>query len=217
MVFRGTELFTRLATLSAPLFRGRLLLLTNTVVSGTLLSAGDILQQSREIRKHPEQNRDWRRTGRMLTVGFSLGPLAHYWYLWLDAVFPGRTLRIVSKKVLLDQIIASPVMGGWYFLGTGLMEGSGLKKSWQEFMDKFVEFYKVDWCVWPPAQVVNFFFIAPRFRVIYVEMVTLGYDTYLSYLKHRKDPELDNSEADPSKICTEGHQNCTTDCFKISG
>ncbi|XP_038572903.1 mpv17-like protein 2 [Micropterus salmoides] len=181
----GKEFLVRIRLSWRTLFQGRYLLLTNTLSGGVITVLGDSLQQSWESHKDPGRVQDWRRTGRMFVMSCSMGPLHHYWYHWLDKVFVGTALNTVGKKLILDQLIPSPTLGVWYFLGMGVMEGRTLSEGWEEFKDKFWEYYKADCCVWPAAQMINFFFLSPKFRVLYINIVALGWDTYMSYLKHR--------------------------------
>ncbi|XP_068599833.1 mpv17-like protein 2 [Brachionichthys hirsutus] len=181
----GKEFLVRIRINMRPIFQGRYLLLTNTLSGGVMLAIGDYLQQTREIYKEPKRVREWRRTRNMFLVGLSFGPILHYWYIWLDKVFAGRTIKTVVKKVLMDQLIASPIIGMWFFVGMGLVQGHTLSEGLREYKRMFWQFYKADWCVWPAAQMINFYYLSPKYRILYINCVTLGWDVYLSHLKHK--------------------------------
>ncbi|XP_078472886.1 mpv17-like protein 2 isoform X2 [Lampetra planeri] len=177
----------QLGSLVPRLLRGRGFLVANTASCGALMATGDAVQQWREKRAGSRERRDWVRTARMFSVGIVLGPILHLWYVYLDKFLPERTRKVVAKKILADQLIASPPLAALFFFGMGALEGQSVKHSAHEFADKFWEMYMMDWTIWPAAQAVNFFYVPSSYRVIYVNVITLGWDTFLSYLKHRDD------------------------------
>ncbi|XP_070562867.1 mpv17-like protein 2 [Ptychodera flava] len=203
-----------LRTTTEKLF-SKYLFFTNTVTCGGLLAMGDMIQQSRErslVRRHVKAeatassslpagrihgvpdggqttvalHQDWSRTGRMFLIGLMIGPFNHVWYKFLDHFLPARTTGVIVRKILLDQIVASPFFATTFFMGMGLLEGETVAKSFDILKEKFISVYTADWCVWPAAQCINFYFVPTRFRVLYVNGVTLGWDTFLSYVKHIK-------------------------------
>ncbi|XP_059196391.1 mpv17-like protein 2 [Centropristis striata] len=182
------------------LFQGRTLLLTNTLSPGIMMMLGDVMQQSRENFGQRDKVHDWRRSGRIFTVGCTMGPPLTCWFYFLDRVFAGRALKTLAMKIVADQTVNSPFMGMWYFIGMGLLEGHSLSNSFKDFKGKFLELYRTDCCVWPPAQLINFYFVAPRFRVIYVNCVDCLWGVYLSYLKHRDDSLLTEPLSDSSAV-----------------
>ncbi len=95
----------------------RRLLLVNTGTCCALYTVGDLLQQ----RIEGCEKIDWRRTGRMATLGFCMGPLNHSWYLLLDRAILGHGLRIVGKKVLADQLVMAPICCSVFYVGESMV------------------------------------------------------------------------------------------------
>jgi len=170
---------------------GKNLLVTNIVSSGALLVVGDVIQQRLEKAHNPAKVYDKERSARMGLVGLSQGPPHHYWYLYLDKFIPGKTAAIVCKKILADQIFAAPFFAITFIYGASLLEGKTLASCWTEFKTKFPTIYLFDWVIWPPTQAVNFALVPAQYRVFYVNCVTVLWDVFLSYIKHKPDIDSD--------------------------
>ncbi|KAJ8956668.1 hypothetical protein NQ318_014022 [Aromia moschata] len=83
----------------------------------------------------------------------------------------------------------SPVCIAAFFYSLGALEMKPIKKSTEELKDKWVEVYVMDWCVWPPTQFINFYYVPVKYQVFYINFVTMLYNVFLSYIKHREDAE----------------------------
>jgi len=172
----------------------RNMLVTNTATSAVLFTSGDVIQQRIEKSMGQKNRYDYSRSGRMFLVGLSQGPPHHYWYIYLDKLLPKKTLRTVCVKILADQIIAAPFFAITFFIGMGILEDKRLSECWSEFIKKFPVVYMFDWVIWPPTQYVNFRYIPQSFRVFYVNVVTVIWDVFLSYIKHYDELEVISQE-----------------------
>ena len=50
------------------------------------------------------------------------------------------------------------------------------------------------WAVWIPAHTVNFAFIPPSQRLLYINTIQIGYNVFLSFLGNKKDDEEEKKE-----------------------
>lgn len=69
---------------------------------------GDVIEQNLEIYHKEIEKWDQTRTRNMAASGLTVGYFCHYWYNFLDKRLPGRSAKIVAKKVLVkDQLLSS--------------------------------------------------------------------------------------------------------------
>lgn len=79
----------------------------------------------------------------MFLVGSIQGPINHYFYGWIDRAIKTVNLMNVSKKILLDQLIMSPVCIVAFFYSAGLLDGQSTNECTDELKSKFLTVYMV--------------------------------------------------------------------------
>lgn len=164
---------------------GKYLLATNVLSSGILMVVGDVAAQELEYRKGLLKERyDFSRMWRMFVVGSLQGPLHHYSYGWMDRIMPAVNTRNSIKKILIDQFVMSPICILLFFYPACYLENKTLSETNDEIMSKFPYIYITDWFVWPAAQYVNFQYLDPKYRVMFVNVMTALYNVFISYIKH---------------------------------
>ena len=161
------------------------LLLVNTLSCGSFMLLGEIFVQRIKKSKESKDNKyNYERIKQSTVVGLSQGPLHHYIYLWIERSLPGTSKKIIFKKILVDQFLVSPIFISHFLYTSYFLEGRKLKEIHDLFKQKFPKIYAADWMVWPLAQIINFSYVPLKYRVLYVNVISLFYSTFLCYIKH---------------------------------
>ena len=109
------------------------------------------------------------------------GPLATTWFGFLQrrVHFAGRPNATILARVGLDQTVLAP--GNLFlFLNTmALLEGTSAKEKLET---TYWPALSRNWMIWPVVQFVNFKYVPLELRVLVVNVVSLGWNCYLSYL-----------------------------------
>lgn len=160
-------------------------LLTKALTSLTGFTLGDVLAQN--FVEESGKPYDIMRTVRLGSFGFLVhGTTGHYFYGFLDSRLPGTAPLTVASKVAIDQTIWNPIFGIMFFGYLNFVEG----KSWTDYTNKLKQDLQTavmgSWAVWVPAHTVNFAFIPPAQRLLYINTIQIGYNVFLSFLGNKK-------------------------------
>ncbi|XP_014677709.1 PREDICTED: mpv17-like protein 2 [Priapulus caudatus] len=178
-------------------------IVANSVTYGGLYMASDLTQQTLRhyyVTGRGDEHRlqvDWRSVGNFGATGtFLLGPIVFLWYRMLDHWMPGKALRILIPKVVVDQGVLAPCTLALFFAALGTLEGKSVADVKKEIKQKYLTTYLVSWLFWAPAQLLNFYLLPPHFRTVYVGSVALIWTTFLSFVKHADGTKLSDAEGE---------------------
>lgn len=89
----------------------------------------------------------------------------------------------IAARVAADQLVFAPCNLGFFLTTMAVLEGSSpqekIAKTYSTALQK-------NWMVWPAIQAVNFKLVPLDHRVLVVNVISLGWNCYLSYLNGQK-------------------------------
>ncbi|KAI9202372.1 uncharacterized protein BJ171DRAFT_584278 [Polychytrium aggregatum] len=180
-----------------------------SVVSGVLFLAGDVLSQwlfpnparqqphrklvppsvsetVHEARWIPEalkpalEKWDLDRSLKFAALGTLLhGPFFHETFRFLDWRFGHKkTLGTIALKIAVNQIFFAPVFNVAILSASAWLDGESAE---DRIRTRFADIYTNSVIVWSTSNFVNFRFVPPAWRILYINLVGIGWNIYLSW------------------------------------
>ncbi|KAI1334234.1 hypothetical protein F5Y15DRAFT_402416 [Xylariaceae sp. FL0016] len=153
-------------------------LLTQSVTTAVLFAVGDITAQQ-AVEKKGLQKHEFARTGRMFLYGGAVfGPAATTWFKFLSTrvILRNKNAEMLAR-VACDQFLFAPTFIGIFLSSMAVMEGTSPR-------EKLAQAYKpaltANYMLWPFVQMANFKFVPLDYRVLVVNIVSIGWNCFLS-------------------------------------
>lgn len=115
-----------------------------------------------------------------------------YWYLALERIYgAGTGSKVIPLlKVVTDQAVSAPILVSANMIALEYLKPG---TTWDESVDKWknniVAMMKENYKIWPPAQIITFYYIPQPYRVPFVSIVALVWNTWFAYLFTRQTPD----------------------------
>ncbi|KAI2630354.1 hypothetical protein GGS26DRAFT_107501 [Hypomontagnella submonticulosa] len=159
-------------------------LMTQAVTTAVLFAVGDITAQQ-VVEKKGIEKHEFARTGRMFLYGGAVfGPAATTWYgiLQRSVVLRNKKAEMLAR-VAADQLLFAPTFIGIFLSSMAVMEGG----SPQEKLNKsYWPALQTNYLIWPFVQMANFTLVPLQHRVLVVNLVSIGWNCYLSMINSAK-------------------------------
>jgi len=159
---------------------------TKAATSALLSVAGDLAAQTAGEGKALSQV-DAARTARFGALGaFLVGPALHFWYGTLARALPAQTTGAALARLAADQLAFAPIFLSTFIASLGLLEGAPAAECVSRVKSGIRPTLLANWCLWVPANFLNFRLVPPPLQVGFANVVALGWNTYLSLKSHAR-------------------------------
>ncbi|KAH6574361.1 hypothetical protein BASA50_001697 [Batrachochytrium salamandrivorans] len=161
-------------------------LATQALTTGFLFGTGDLIAQT-AVEQTPLTSIDAIRTARLTLFGTTIcGPAMVIWYRLLSKnILLASPMQTLAARVSLDQLVFAPSFLAVFFAATGLMEGRSFSEVGTKLSAGYPDALVSNYKLWPAVQMINFYLVPLHYQALFVNVIALGWNTYLSVLNRR--------------------------------
>eukprot|EP01098_Paradermamoeba_levis_P008666 TRINITY_DN3581_c0_g1_i1.p1 TRINITY_DN3581_c0_g1~~TRINITY_DN3581_c0_g1_i1.p1 ORF type:complete len:282 (+),score=70.34 TRINITY_DN3581_c0_g1_i1:201-1046(+) len=172
---------------------------TKGITTALIVGVGDVVGQ--KLQQQEGDKWDIKRTMYMAGYGGCyLAPCNHFWIRFLEKMIPRKTLPNVFLKVIVDASTAGPFLILCYFASRGIYAGENVDQIQSRIKDGFVPVWQNAVRMWPAAQLFNFYFIPEKYRVLYISILSFGWNTYLGMAISKNDQKKKNNGEEANNV-----------------
>ncbi|KAG5719401.1 Protein SYM1 [Termitomyces sp. T112] len=160
-------------------------LLASCGTAAILFGGGDVIAQQAIERKG--KNHDFARTARLTFYGGVIFSLCMTkWYQFLNSIKFASPTKAIVARVCLDQVVLTPVAVPFFFGSMSILEGKP-HEAVERIQANYFPTLIRNWGVFLPTQIINFAIVPHHLRFVFVSVVSLFWNTYLSAVNARQD------------------------------
>ena len=149
-------------------------LIKKSVAFGAILTGADatvqIIQRQAKLQQFEFNWKSLQRHG--LVGSCVIGPLLYSWYYVLDKRLPGSSTRTVLLKVACDLIIANLAYYCAFYYSISFLQHKNHECAKEAAKNKVLKTYLIGMLYWGPLMTINFKYLSPQSRVIFVAIAT---------------------------------------------
>jgi protein Mpv17 len=110
------------------------------------------------------------------------GPCGHLFFSLLEKKLPGGGVGVVTLKVIIDQIIWSPLFATLLISFLGITSGCAPYQIYKIISASLKPLVLLSWMIWPLAHFFNFRIVPTKHRLLYSNIIQLIYNVIACYI-----------------------------------
>jgi len=167
---------------------------TQMLTSAVVMGLGNVITQQ-GVNKRGWDKHDWKATARFSAYGcFCFTPVANRWHYLMNRLKYDSLIRTTITRLAIDMTLFAPFATTWFFLWMGVLEGRSFSDIRARLSQNFSKILTRQWMVFGPVQAINMTLVPVYARPPVMNLVGLGWSTYLSLVSAELEVQAERGE-----------------------